>query len=360
MIHAAIFERPGQPFRLASLARPKLKPGEALARVSLCTICGSDFHTYFGRRRSPMPCVLGHEAVGIIEEMGSELFDARGERLEIGDRVLWSVAISCGNCFPCSHGLPQKCESLRKYGHEPFDQSTGPLGGLATHCHLLAGTTLVTVPAELPDPVAAPAGCATATIAAAWRSAHRAMDSELTTPQTVVVLGLGMLGLTACAWGAADNRTVIACDTNDSRLTLARRFGATHATKPETLVEFVQSRTSGRGADLAFELSGSPEAAMLSLNVLRTGGTSVWVGSVFPSDPISVSPETIVRRCLTVSGIHNYAPLDLVAAVDFLAKHVERYPFLEVVSRTFPLETATEAFEFAERERPIRVAIQNV
>lgn len=362
MIRAAVFDRAGQPLRIECFARPRLEPGEALARVSLCTICGSDLHTFFGRRKSPSPSVLGHEAVGTIEEIGSELFDVFGERLQIGDRVLWSVAISCGKCFHCKRGLPQKCESLRKYGHEPLSQASGPLGGLTTHCHLLAGTTLVRVPEELPDSVAAPAGCATATIAAVWRAGMRGFYSGLAIPkpQTIIVLGLGMLGLTACAWAASHGHTAIACDANDSRLALTGAFGAAHAVKPATLADFINSSTSGRGADLVLELSGSPEAVRLSLEVLRIGGTAVWAGSVFPSDPVPVLPEKVVRRCLTITGIHNYTPPDLAEAVAFLTKHFDQFPFSELVSRTFPLEAATEAFEFAEKERPIRVAIQNV
>jgi alcohol dehydrogenase len=120
----------------------------------------------------------------------------------------------------------------------------------------------------------------------------------------------------------------------------------------------VQAVTAGRGADLVLELSGSPMAAKLSLELLRIGGTAVWVGTVFPTEPVSVFPEEIVRRCLTVSGIHNYAPADLVSAIAFLSENHSRYPFLELVPRTFPLDSATEAFESAERERLIRVAIQ--
>jgi alcohol dehydrogenase len=231
----------------------------------------------------------------------------------------------------------------------------GPLGGLATHCHLLADTAVVKVPSELPDAVAAPASCATATVAAAWRVA-RARSSP-TLPQTVVVLGLGMLGLTACAWAAIDGHTVVACDVSTDRSLQAGRFGPTHAVKPPDVVELVQSLTEGRGADLGFEMSGSPAAAKLSLDVLRIGGTAVWVGAVSPTDPVSVHPETIVRRCLTVTGIHNYAPRDLAAAVAFLANHHTRFPFAELVTRTFPLHDATAAFHFAEAEHSVRVAV---
>ncbi len=363
MIRAAVFDGPGKPFRFECVARPKLGPEEALVRVSLCTVCGSDLHTFAGRRAQPMPSVLGHEPVGVIEEVNGEIRDVAGEPVRVGDRVVWAVTVSCGRCFFCTHGLPQKCESLRKYGHEVATAVRGPLGGLSTHCHLLAGTAVVKVPAGLPDAVAAPAGCATATVMAAyrvWRAGLVLASRERERPESpsvVAVLGLGMLGLTACAVAAAAGHAVIACDVSDSRLSLARQFGASHTTKPTELIELVKSLTERRGADLVLELSGSADAAKLSLDVLRIGGTAVWIGAVSPIGTVPVNPEAIVRRCLTVTGVHNYAPQDLAAAVAFLAANHTRFPFANLVAQTFLLEEADTAFRIAEAERPVRVAV---
>jgi alcohol dehydrogenase len=166
-----------------------------------------------------------------------------------------------------------------------------------------------------------------------------------------------MLGLTACAMASAAGYTVAACDVSDSRLSQASRFGASHAVKPPELVGLVRSLTGGRGADLSLELSGSPEAAKLSLEALRLGGQAAWVGAVSPVGTIPVEPESVVRRCLTLTGVHNYTPRDLVAAVEFLAAHHARFPFTELVGRTFPLGEVNEAFRYAENERPVRVAV---
>jgi D-arabinose 1-dehydrogenase-like Zn-dependent alcohol dehydrogenase len=412
MIQAAIFDGPGRPFRVAPVDRPTLRPGEALVRVALCTVCGSDLHTFSGRRKERTPSVLGHEPVGVVEEVNGTVRAVGGEPVRVGDRVVWAVAVSCGACFFCERGVPQKCESLRKYGHEPITPQCGPVGGLSTHCHLLSGTAIVKVPAELPDAVAAPAGCATATVAAALRAGwknltpqppsllgkgekdiHSAGSSEVSeeaerqfTPfpspraaesanasearhagqtgkgvgglgSSIVIFGLGMLGLTACAWGNALGLTVVACDVCDARLARAAQFGAAHTAKPDALPELVKSLTGGRGADLALELSGSPEAARAALDVLRAGGTAVWAGTVAPTEPVPVFPESVVRRCLTVTGIHNYAPHDLAAAIAFLATHHERYPFVELVAKSFPLVEVDAAFRFAEAQRPVRVAL---
>ena len=166
-----------------------------------------------------------------------------------------------------------------------------------------------------------------------------------------------MLGLTACAWLESLGATAVACDVSDTRLSQAVRFGARHLAKPDALTELVMSLTHGRGADVSIELSGSPEASAAALDVLRIGGTAVWVGAVSPTPPVPVFPEAIVRRCLTVTGVHNYAPQDLAAAVEFLAANHMRFPFAELVAKSFPLSDVNDAFQFAEAERPVRVAI---
>src|SRR5262249_54102875 len=117
-------------------------------------------------------------------------------------------------------------------------------------------------------------------------------------------------------------------------LSRATRFGARHLAKPDALPDLVKALSGGRGADAALELSGSPAAVAAALDLLRIGGTAVWAGTVSPTDPVPVLPEAVVRRCLTITGVHNYAPADLAAAIEFLAANHERYPFAELVSRT--------------------------
>src|SRR5262249_62070482 len=115
--------------------------------------------------------------------------DHEGRPLQMGDRVVWSLAVGCGACFFCAHELPQKCAHLVKYGHAAIGEAHTLSGGLATHCHLLRGTAVYRAPEEVPDLVACPATCATATVAAALRQAG---DVE---GATVLIQGAGMLGL---------------------------------------------------------------------------------------------------------------------------------------------------------------------
>ncbi len=275
----------------------------------------------------------------------------------MGDRVTWSVASSCGACFYCELGVPQKCEHLFKYGHERTDPRHPLSGGLAEHCHLAQGTAVLKVPDLLPDEVACPANCATSTVAAALRVAGDCRN------RAVLVQGAGMLGLTAAAMARHQRaREVIVCDLDEQRLAQAVRFGATRAVlvRPDMgddLTDVVADATGGRGVDVAIELSGSTAAIEAGLQLLRIGGRYVWVGSVFPTRGVNVTPEHVVRRLLRIEGVHNYTPADLIKAMDFLADTIAEFPFADLVPMRFPLIEADAAFQHAITTKAPRVAV---
>ena len=354
---AAIFTGTEKPLESRSFPLPELKAGEVLIRVTCCTICGSDLHTYEGRRTTPLPTILGHEILGEVDALPEDVVcDVSGQPLTVGDRVTWSIAASCGECFYCTHGLPAKCETLFKYGHEAISSEHPLSGGLATYCHLAPGTAIVRVPAELPDEVACPANCATATVVAALRMGGGCEG------ETIWIQGAGMLGLSATALAATRGaREIIVSDIQPERLAQAADFGATQtvsvADGNEKLAEIIQSTTEGRGVDLAIELSGAASSIQSGLQYLRIGGRFVLVGSVFPAPDVPVSAEWIVRRWLTICGVHNYAPEDLRDAVAFLEEAHTRYPLQTLVSKNFPLVEAEQAVQYAIRERPHRVAV---
>lgn len=300
--------RGGSEVTLESVALPDPGPGETLVEIDLATVCGSDHHTVSGRRPGACPSVLGHEGVGRVVGRGR--------------RVVWGVTVSCGACDRCVHGRTAKCRTLRKLGHERYAASWPLSGTYATHVLLPAGTAVVPVPDTLADEIAAPAGCATATVMAALERAGSLGGRR------VLVVGAGMLGLTAVAAAAeAGAAEVVVSDLDPTRLELAREFGAT------TTV------TAGRGlpqVDVAMDFSGAAPAVEAALGALDIGGSLVLVGSVSPGPAIGVDPEAIVRGWLTVSGVHNYEPRHLRQAIDFLA--ASALPWAELVAEPVGLD----------------------
>lgn len=351
---AAVFNGHGLPLELLEFPVPKPGHGEILVDISCGTICGSDVHTWHGRRNEPTPCVLGHEIVGRIVAFGKGVprIDLRGEPLREGDRVTWTLAASCGHCFFCRKGLPQKCESLFKYGHTAIAPGREFSGGFAECCILTAGTGVLRLPDELSDTLAAPANCAVATVAAAFRLAGSVEDS------VVVVIGCGVLGLNACSMAAAAGAShVIGCDLFPTRKVAAKGFGATLFASPAEVRDLAREVTNGRGADFVFEFSGANQAVTTAISTLRTGGTAIIAGTTMPDTPVALDPNDLVRRMLTLKGLHNYAPSDLVTAVDFLAAQGSRFAYDTFAGGNFKLEDINAAFAKASDSAGLRVAV---
>jgi alcohol dehydrogenase len=354
MARAVLFHGPDRPLEMARLPTPTPRGAEVLVRVTCCTLCSSDLHTHAGRRTVATPTVLGHEIVGSIEAFGPRAArrDFRGAGLAVGDRVSWSVAASCGGCFFCADGLPQKCAALFKYGHERVQPEQPFAGGLADYVLLVPGTAVFRVPDGLSDALAAPANCATATVAAVLRTAGAVAG------RSVLIFGAGMLGLTACALARANGAaSVLVSDPDAARRARALAFGATQAFAPEELAARVADATRGRGADVTLELAGVAAAVAAGLALTRVGGALVLAGTVLPTPSVPLDPEAVVRRMLTIRGVHNYAPGDLATALDFLAGAGKAYPFAELVSRTFRLDDAEQAIACAHAHPGGRVAV---
>ncbi len=295
---------------------PELADGATLVRVLLATVCGSDLHTVTRRRRAPCPSVLGHEAVGTVVAGGTK-------GIAVGDRIVWSVTVSCGRCVRCRSGLTAKCASLRKFGHERFDGDWPLSGAYAEHVVLPAGTALAKVPDIMPDAVAAPAACATATVMAAMEAAGTVAGRR------VLVIGAGMLGLTACAALGEAGARVRVTDIDPERLEIVGLFGGT----PD----------GGGSVDAAIDFSGSSAAIDSAYGRMCGGGVLVLAGSVLPGPRIEVSPETIVRQCLTITGVHNYEPRHLTRAVKFLERTLEAYPWRTLVADPVELDAIASA-----------------
>ncbi|NBB72173.1 MAG: alcohol dehydrogenase catalytic domain-containing protein [Bacteroidetes bacterium] len=302
-VRAAVFDGPDAGVHVDAFPRPDLAPGAALVRINCCTVCGSDVHTYTGNRIEPTPAILGHEMVGRIAAIGGTgLTDYHGEPLAVGDRVTWSMQVTCGDCFNCTHGIPQKCTALFKYGHAAITERHALNGGLTEACHLRPGTTLFRVPEAVPDVVISPANCATATVAGAVRLAG-GLDG-----QVVLVQGVGMLGLTAIAMADAAGATaIIALERQARRREWARAFGATEAVDPEAadadgLEAAIRRHSDGRGADVLLELTGHPDATERGLAALRTGGTGVLVGPPIRRARSTSRPKTSCGACSPSAG----------------------------------------------------------
>ena len=309
---------------LEPIAIPQLSPGDVLVRVRLATLCGSDRHTVSGRRSQPCPSILGHETVGEIVALGSDdVRDVDGRVLHRGQRVIWSVTLPCGTCDRCRAGVSAKCRTVRKAGHEALHSEWGLSGGYAQHVLLPKGLAIAIVDDGMSNAVAAPAACATATVMAVIERAG------VLAGRRVVVTGAGMLGLGAIAAAAtAGAVSVTAVDPAAERRHLAQRFGATNVA-PST-------RDAGP-SDVLLEFSGSSSALQEGLDGLDVQGVAVLAGAVAVDAAVVFDPERVVRRQLSILGVHNYEPRHLSAALRFLGETSDRFPWAGLVAEPQPL-----------------------
>ncbi len=316
----------GSDFRLLDLPLPEasdLAAGESLVRLSTATICGSDRHTVSGRRSGACPSILGHEGVGTV-------LLTRNPDLRVGQRVVFSVTASCGNCRNCRRGLSAKCENVAKTGHESLEGAWPLSGTYATHIRLLAGQAVVVVPDQVPDAMASTAGCAVATVMAMLERVGDLQGSR------VLVNGAGMLGMVAIvAARAAGAAHVIACDISEHNLELAA-LCADEVLTPDAVCPTV---------DVALELSGAASGVEMCLRCLGLGGTAVLAGSVAPGPEITVDPEWLVRGWHTITGVHNYEPRHLAQAVDFLGAEGRQLPWERLLGGPVALAELPQQFQ---------------
>ena len=341
---AIIFDGPGRPLRRAELPLPDPGPGQLLVAICRATLCGSDLHTLSGRRPAPTPCILGHEAVGQVTAAGPGRTDAA-----VGSLITWTLADSCGTCTYCTdYGLPEKCRVLFKYGHAGLDDGHGLNGCYASHILLRPGTHIVPLDAALDEGVAAPANCALATMVNALSD----LPSQTT---TVVLQGAGLLGIYGCALLHQRGIERIFCiDIEPARLEQVGRFGGIPI---DGRSEREMARI-GREVDAVVEVAGVPELVPPGLDLLRPGGLYLFVGLVHPASQLDLTGEQIIRKCLTIRGVHNYGPRHLDQAVAFLQQTAQRYPYASLVSPPLPLDRLDQAFDLARQRTYHRVSVQ--
>ena len=348
MIHFQVFDGPGKALRLCEAKMPSLlQDGEVVVRVLLATICGSDLHTIDGTRREDVPCILGHEAVGeVVAKQG------RSE-IDVGDRVTWSIASSCGQCLPCSkYALPQKCDYLFKYGHASLSDGTGYNGAYASHVVLRKGTHLVKIPDQMSDALVAPANCALATMI-------HAISVLKERPEVCVIQGGGLLGIYACGLLHELGVTKIFClEVRPSRFQTIHDFGGipVDANKPGA-IEYIL-KEAGREVDAVFEVAGVKEVIPQGVRLLRVGGQYILVGLVHPDSELDMTAETIIRKCISITGVHNYAPPHLDMAISFLDRNRLLLPFADLVSPPYPLIELQRAIQLAREGSFFRVSLK--
>jgi L-iditol 2-dehydrogenase len=271
---------------LTELATPQPQPGEVLLRVAACGICGSDVHGYDGSsgRRIP-PIVMGHEAAGIVAEIGEGV-----SGFSEGDRVTLDSTVYCGQCANCLRGDINLCDRREVLGVSCGDYRRA--GAFAE---------FVSVPARiihrLPDNLSFPEAAILEAVAVAL---HAVSLATVPPGSTALVVGAGTIGLLLQqALREAGCSRVFVADPDTTRLSLSHKLGAT-ATISENVTAEIGQLTNGTGVDIAVEAVGKTEPIATAIDCVRKGGTVVLVGNVAPQ--ITLPLQKVVSRQLRLQG----------------------------------------------------------
>jgi threonine dehydrogenase-like Zn-dependent dehydrogenase len=308
-------------------------------RVTRSAICGSDLHFFHGKAPMSPGEGIGHEAVGVVEEVGSGVTG-----FAAGDRVVVAFDIACGACWFCERGQTQLCEDFRNLGAGAF--GGGLPGAQAERLRVpVADVNLLRVPDDVGDEAAIFVGDVLTT---GWYSASIA---EISAEDTVAVVGLGPVGFcTVQAALAQGSRQVLALDRDPARLALAAAAGAVPidvtARHPVTAVA---EATGGRGADIVIEAVGHPDAFETATDVVRRGGRIVVVG-MYTSETVPMQLGVWWARAIDLrfSGVCPVHAWWRAAMSELEAGRLDPTP---LISHRLPLEEASRGYElFAARE----------
>jgi len=289
-VRAAVLHASPGPLAVEELTVDAPGPHEVLVRTAAAGLCHSDLHAIDGKLPPATPTVLGHEAAGVVAEVGSDV-----TYVAPGDHVATCLSVFCGQCDFCLSGRPAMCESPgteRTAGDRPRLELGGSpcgafagIGGLAEEL-LVHERALVKILPEMPLDRAAVLGCAVTTGIGAVHHTARVEPGD-----TVAVIGCGGVGLN-CVQGArlAGASRIVAVDTRASKLELARRFGATDVVDASAgdPVKEVRRLLPGGGVEHAFEAIGTKDTAEQAFKMLRRGGTATLIGIMAPGTTIEL------------------------------------------------------------------------
>ena len=301
-----------------------LAPGQARLKVTYCGVCGSDIGIYSGKHpRAKAPLIMGHEFVGVIEEINGE---SNGFRP--GDRVAAYPLLSCGKCYACRTGKSHVCSTLKLIGID-LD------GGMAEYVNC-STDVLFRLPDDVPDEICGIIEPLAVAVHSVHRSGFRPLDS-------CAVIGAGPIGLLIALMlrDAGASRIVIS-DISEPRLAVCRKFGMeTVNSRTGSLTDYVMEMTGGDGVNVLFECSGVAAGASEMTWPVCADGMITLVG--VHKEPRQVILSDMHFRELNLTATRVYEKEEFGQAVHYTEKLKDE--LAEVITHTVPLEESEKVFD---------------
>jgi S-(hydroxymethyl)glutathione dehydrogenase / alcohol dehydrogenase len=345
-INAAIFHGPKQPLSIEEIDIDRPRGREVLVRTVASGVCHSDLHFVEGLYPFPAPAVLGHEAAGIVEEIGEGV-----SYVKPGDHVIACLSVFCGHCDQCLSGHPNRCsnraETQRQSGEKPrLSQKGGTVNQFAdvagyAEKMLLHENALVKISEKMPLDRAALIGCGVTTGVGAALNTARVEPGSM-----VAVFGCGGVGLAAIQGARiAGARRIIAVDVFENKLAMARRMGATDTVDASSTdpVKAIKEITGG-GVDFSFEAIGLKSATEQAFYCLVPGGTATVIGMIPVGQKVEIEGRYFLteRRLQGCNMGSNRFRIDMPRYIDFYLQGGLNLD--DMVTRKGRLEDVNDAF----------------
>ncbi len=335
---AAVLYGP-EDLRVTEWKKPNVGCKEVLVRIAACGICTLEQRLFLGDQKIFYPIVAGHEASGIVEEIDERVL----ANLQIGDRVTLDLLNRCGECYFCRIGSNHLCENR-------FKKGLNLMGGLGEYVSVPAAQLfkisdgLSFEEAALTEPVA--------TCVHSLRSAH------LSAQETIVISGAGVMGILHVLLAQLYGVQTIVCDIDETRLENAKTFGADITVNPEkaSLVDLVKDATEGRGADVVILATPAQSAFSSALSTVRMGGRIVLFAKSNKGFEVSVSPDQLHAKEITLIGVQGRTTNDFQEAVTLLNNG--RLDLKPLISKTVPLDQIDEGMKSALDRSTYRVVVR--
>ena len=343
---AAVMREVRKPLTIEDVEIDNPKSHEVLVRTAACGVCHSDLHFIDGFYAAPSPVILGHEAAGVVEKVGSEV-----TYVKPGDHVITCLSVFCGHCEFCTTGRPFSCENPEVSRAE--DESPRiTQGGKEMHQFynlssfaeqmLIHEHALVKVREDMPLDRAALIGCGVTT---GFGAVINTADIEV--GSTVAVIGCGGVGLSAINGAAiAGAGRIIAVDVKGTKLNIAKHFGATDVVNAAEVdpVEAVTEMTGG-GVEYSFEALGLKQTAEQAFNMLRTSGVATIIGMVPEGQMIEIEAAKLLsdRRLQGSNMGSNAFRVHMPRFVEFYLNG--KLKLDDMISRRIKIEQINEAFD---------------
>ncbi|WP_162815737.1 Zn-dependent alcohol dehydrogenase [Microvirga aerophila] len=305
---AAVLHAYNEDMVIQDVAIADPKDREVLVRIAATGVCHSDLSASKGKSRAKLPLILGHEASGVVERVGSAV-----SKVRVGDRVILSWAPNCGQCFYCQKRFPTLCDVYGfAAGRGGLWDGTSRLEAQSGSIHhyscvssfaeyaVVPETGCLPIGEDVPFEVAALVGCAVTTGFGAVVN-----DARVEPGDTVGVIGVGGVGINAIQAAALSGaEMIVAIDINGDKEGVARSFGATHFLNPNTcdVTDAIKSLNRGRGADSVIECTGRPTAISAAYDCIRPGGIVVSVGIAGREEMVALPASTLPNTQKRVAG----------------------------------------------------------